>query len=75
MRELKFKDLIIVWLYLFLQNRTFQIKIASVMSDVFDIETSVPQGGVLSPILFRIFINYGKTSYEKPEVHSNLFAQ
>ena len=77
MREMKFKDLIVMWLYQFLQERTFQIIISNITSDIFEIETSVPQGGVLSPILFSIFINdilNGKTNYKKIEVHSNLFA-
>lgn len=77
MREMKFKDLIVMWLFQFLQERTFQIIISNITSDIFEIETSVPQGGVLSPILFSIFINdilNGKTNYKKTEVHSNLFA-
>ena len=32
-------------------------KNAAIIKNIFEIETSVPQGGVLSPILFSIFIN------------------
>jgi hypothetical protein len=77
MIKLKFKDWVIKWIYYFLQNRNFTIKINNSYSKQHDIETGVPQGGVLSPILFSIFINdmiEERTVFKKHEVHSNLFA-
>jgi hypothetical protein len=77
MKSLKFKDSIIKWLYHFLKGRSFTIKINKNNSNYHDIETGVPQGGVLSPILFSIFINDiidGRTVFKKNEVHSNMFA-
>jgi hypothetical protein len=77
MRNLKFKEWIIKWLYFFLKNRSFAIKINNAYSKYHEIETEVPQGGVLSPILFSIFINdliQDRTIFKKNEVHSNLFA-
>ena len=41
----------------FLDNRTFTVKIDGVHSRVCKIECGVPQGGVLSPTLFSIYIN------------------
>lgn len=39
----------------FLQNRTFRVKVGSDLSESFDIVAGVPQGIVLSPILYSIY--------------------
>ena len=41
----------------FLTNRTFQIRIDSSYSQSKDLEHGLPQGSILSPILFSIMIN------------------
>ena len=41
----------------FLNGRTFAVKVDGEMSIIHVIECGVPQGGVLSPTLFQIFIN------------------
>ena len=41
----------------FLQNRQFQVRLGSHMSDSFDQEMGVPQGSILSVILFALKIN------------------
>ena len=41
----------------FLNNRSFKVKVGSELSDPFPQEEGVPQGSVLSPILFEIKIN------------------
>ncbi len=41
----------------YLKNRHFKIRINDIVTDNFKIQCGVPQGGVLSPILFSIFIN------------------
>lgn len=43
------------WIADFLNGRTFQVRIGHVFSEVKHITSGVPQGGVLSPILFNIF--------------------
>jgi retron-type reverse transcriptase len=73
----KFDKFIIIWISEFLKNRSFKIKVNSSFSNDFKIEVGVPQGGVLSPILFNIFINdiiFDDTMYKKTKTSSTLFA-
>lgn len=65
------------WIAEFLENRYFRVKINNFYSSLYQIRTGVPQGGVLSPVLFSIFINdiiKDTTSFRKTKVFSNLFA-
>lgn len=45
------------WIMDFLTKRTFKVKVGSEISDSFDIVNGIPQGSVISPILFNIMIN------------------
>ena len=75
MIKLNFKEWIIKWLFYFLESRSFTI-VNNSYSESHDIETGVPQGGELSPILFSIFINdinESRTVFKKHEVNSKLF--
>ena len=41
----------------FLADRTMQVRVGSTLSDLYDQEQGVPQGGVLSTTFFNIKIN------------------
>ena len=77
LKNYKFENFIILWILNLLENRTFKIKVNSSFSEIFQIEVGVPQGGVLSPILFSLYINdiiFEETKYRKTRTESTLFA-
>jgi hypothetical protein len=65
---------LIKWIQFYLQDRVFCVKTGSFTSEFKKIGCGVPQGAVLSPVLFSIYINDIPTIFIKNKSHSLLFA-
>ena len=63
---------LLAWLTDFLSNRQQQVRVGSAISDCAGLHAGVPQGAVLSPLLFLLYINDVAESVKSAEV--NLFA-
>jgi len=74
MIKMKIPSYLIFWVKSFLSNRKFKVKVDDAKSNIFEISAGVPQGAVISPILFSIFINDIPTNNYKNHSYSMLYA-
>jgi len=74
MHRMNFPYYLIRFVENFLKNRTFFVHVDGSNTEKFVIFCGCPQGAVLSPTLFLIFINDIPTKYERNSEYSALFA-
>jgi hypothetical protein len=65
---------IIKWLDFYLEDRKFCVRIEDFRTEFKHIKCGVPQGAVLSPTLFSIYINDIPTMFDENKAYSLLFA-
>ena len=53
-----FSENSVKWFHSFLSNRTQRVKIGNTLSDLLWLTSGVPQGGILSPIVFTLSLHH-----------------
>ena len=57
LKSMRFSENVVFWFKSYLSNRTFRVKIDKELSDEEIVKCGVPQGSILGPLLFLLYVN------------------
>ena len=66
---LGFRDQVINWIRYFLIGRTMKVIVKDAQSEAAEARNGVPQGSILGPVLFLLFINH-RNNFSPVQIHS-----
>ncbi|CAD6235339.1 GSCOCG00012414001-RA-CDS, partial [Cotesia congregata] len=74
LQKLGLREIVLDWFISYLENRKQKVKFGNSLSDEMNVDTGVPQGSKLGPLLFIIYVNEIINMFKNVGIDCKLFA-